>query len=124
MIKINGRKAFVEYPSTTTRTVTVNGVEAVLTSYMRLLYRVEKRGDAWKIVDMFSLNEADELAPVIPGQDLKINPDDVKDLRVSCRWLAYTRKAAGGQVDDNMPGTDRPEDVKKIYDEAYSWLND
>ncbi len=124
LIYLNGSKAFVEYPSTTSRTVTVNGVEAVLTSYMRLLYRVEKREGVWKITDMFSLNEADELAPVIPGQDLKINPDDVKGLRVSCRWLAYTRRAAGAEFDDDLPGTDRPEDVKKLYDKAFAWLND
>ena len=124
LIYLKGTKAFVEYPSTTTRTVTVNGVEAVLTSYMRLLYRVEKRQEGWKIVGMFSLNEADELAPVIPGQDLKINPDDVKGLRVSCRWLAYSRRAAGAEFDDDLPGTDRPEDVKKVYDEAFAWLDE
>ena len=124
LIYLKGTKAFVEYPSTTTRTVTVNGVEAVLTSYMRLLYRVENRQEGWKIVGMFSLNEADELAPVIPGQDLKINPDDVKGLRVSCRWLAYSRRAAGAEFDDDLPGTDRPEDVKKVYDEAFAWLDE
>ena len=124
LIRFNGAKAFVEYPSTTTRGVIINGVEAVLTSYMRLLYRVEKRPEGWKIVDMFSLNEADELAPVIPGQDLKINPDDVKGLRVSYRWLAYGRKAAGDEIDNDLPGTDRPEDVQKSYDEAFAWLNE
>ena len=123
LIHMNGNRAFVEYPSTTTRSVIVNGVDAVLTSYMRLLYRVEKRNDVWKIVDMLSLDEADELAPMIPGTDLKINPDDVKGLRVSYRWLAYTRKIAGGEISDDLPGTDRPEDVKKIYDDAFMWLN-
>ncbi len=123
LIHMNGERAFVEYPSTTSRTVKVNGAEAVLTSYMRLLYRVEKRKGVWKIVDMLSLDEADELAPVIPGTDLKINPDDVKDLRVSYRWLAYTRKIAGGEISNDLPGTDRPEDVNRIYGEAFDWLN-
>lgn len=124
LIRLNGKRAFVEYPSTTSRTVAVNGAEAVLTSYMRLLYRVEKRAEGWLIVDMTSIDEADELAPVIPGQDLKINPDDVKGLRVSYRWLAYTRILAGGTIADDLLGTDRPDDVKKVYDEAYAWLNE
>ena len=46
--KTSPLKALVEYPSTTTRVVMVNGMEALLTSYMRLIYRVEKRGSEWK----------------------------------------------------------------------------
>lgn len=54
---------------------------------MRLLYRAEKRDAEWKIISMTSVNESEELAAAIPGQDLKINPDDMKDLRLSYRWL-------------------------------------
>ena len=123
LIHQNGVRAFVEYPSTTIRTVKVNGVDAVLTSYMRLLYRVEKRGGVWKIVDMMSLNEADELQPVIAGTDLQIRPEDVAGLRISYRWLAYTRMQAGDKVSNDLPGVDRPDDVRKIYAEAEAWLN-
>ncbi len=123
LIYQNGDKAFVEYPTTTTRGVYVNDVEAVLTSYMRLLYRVEKRNGEWKITSMTSINESDELAPAIPGQDLKINPEDVKGLRRSYRWLAYTRLLAGGSISQDLEGTDRPEEVKRIYDAEFDWLN-
>ena len=124
LIHMNGSKAFVEYPSTTTRSIKINGIDAILTSYMRLLYRVEKRSGGWKIVEMLSLNEADELNPLIPGENLNINPDDIKDLRISYRWLSYTRKIAGGEVNNNLPGVDHPEEVNKIYREAFTWLND
>ena len=123
LINLNGKRAFVEYPSTTIRNVKVNGVDAVLTSHMRLLYRVEKRDGIWKIVDMMSLNEADELQPVIAGTDLQIRADDLEGLRISYRWLAYTRIKAGDTVSNDLPGVDRPDDVKKIYAEATAWLN-
>ena len=123
LIHLKNNRAFVEYPSTTIRSVKVNGVDAVLTSYMRLLYRVEKISGEWKIVEMISVNEADELAPMIPNEDLKINSDDVKNLRVSYRWLAYVRKNAGGEISENLLGTDRPDEVKKIYDAVLDWLN-
>ena len=123
LIRQNGKRAFVEYPSTTIRSVKVNGAEAVLTSYMRLLYRVENRGGVWKIVDMMSVNEADELQPVIAGTDLQIRPEDVQGLRISYRWLAYTRIQAGDTISNNLPGVDRPDDVKRIYAEADAWLN-
>ena len=124
LIHQNKNRAFVEYPSTTIRSLKVNGIDAILTSYMRLLYRVEKRGGVWKIVEMTSINEADELKPVIPGTDLKINPDDVKKLRISYRWLAYTRINAGDKIGDNLLGVDKPDEVQKIYKDAETWLNE
>ncbi|MDE7472080.1 MAG: hypothetical protein K2M68_00680 [Muribaculaceae bacterium] len=125
LIRINqtSDRAVVEYPMTTTRELMVNGEEAVLTSFMLLVERVEKINGEWKIIDMTSINEYDTLAPAIPGVDLKINPDDVKDLRESYRWLAYTRMLAGGQISQDLEGTDRPESVRQIYDAADSWLN-
>ena len=125
LIRINqtADRAVVEYPMTTTRELMVNGKEAVLTSFMLLVERIEKINEEWKIVDMISINEYDTLAPAIPGVDLKINPDDVKGLRESYRWLAYTRMLAGGQISQDLEGTDRPESIQKIYDEANAWLN-
>lgn len=122
LIKLNGNKAFVEYPMTTSRGVWIHGKEATLTSYMTLLYRCEKRDGKWGIADMTSINEADELQPSIPGQDLGINPDEVKDFRKSYRWLAYARIQAGGTISQDLLGTDRPEEVKKVYDAAEEWL--
>lgn len=123
LIKINGNKAFVEYPTTTSRGVWIHGKEATLTSYMTLLYRCEKRDGTWGIADMTSINEADELQPSIPGQDLGIDPAEVKDFRKSYRWLAYARIQAGGTISQDLLGSDRPEDVKKVYDAAEEWLN-
>ena len=58
----------------------------------------------------------------IPGTDLRINPDDLKNLRHSYRYLAYTRIQAGGQVSDDLLGIDRPEDMKRVYEEAEAWV--
>ena len=123
LIHQNGNRAFVEYPSTTIRNVKINGVDAVLTSYMRLLYRVEKIDDDWKIIEMISINEADELHPVIAGTDLKIKPKEIEGLRISYRWLAYTRIKSGNKISNDLLGVDRPNDIAKIYEESISWLN-
>lgn len=122
--KTSPLKALVEYPSTTTRIVMVNGTEAVLTSYMRLIYRVEKRDKEWKITAMTSVNEYDELSPVIPGKNLKIQPKDVEGLRPSYRWLAYTRMNAGGTVSNDELGTDRADELNRFYEQEYGWLNE
>lgn len=123
LIHLNGERAFAEYPSTTIRSVMIDNTEAVLTSYMRLLYKIVKRGGKWRILELVSLNEGDQLTPAVPGANLNINTELAEKLRPSYRWLAYSRIAAGGTESDDLPGTDRPEDVKKLYDEFNNWLN-
>ncbi|MBE6422444.1 nuclear transport factor 2 family protein [Succinivibrio dextrinosolvens] len=123
LINLKGNKALVEYPMTTTREVRVNKELAVLTSYMVLIYRIEKRNDVWKIIDMYTINEYDTLSPVIPGTDLHIDYEQIKNYRPSYRWLTYVRKLAGGNISDDLVGTDQPDAVNKIYDSGNKWLN-
>ena len=122
IIHQKGNRAYAELPTTGKHWIKVNGVEAIWTSYMRLIYRLEKRDGIWKITDMTSVFEKDTLEPVIAGTDLHINPQDLEGLRPSYQWLAYTRGQAGGNVSHTMLGTDRPEDMAKIYNSAEKWL--
>jgi hypothetical protein len=116
-----GARAVVELPSTTTRWIPVNGVEAILESFMRLVYRVEQRGGVWRISDLTSINEADSLTPASPGTELRINEDDMVGLRHSYRFLAYTRSLVGDKLSGDLYGIDRPDEVAGLYDDAFTW---
>ncbi len=118
-----GSRAVVELPSTTTHWLTVNQVEAELASFMRLLYRVERRDGIWRISSMVAINEGDSLIPAVPGTELGITPQDVAGLRVSYRFLAYTRSLQGETVSPDLYGTDRPEGVDQLYADAFRWLD-
>ena len=118
-----GNHAYVELPTEANHWIHVNGEEAVWTSNMRLLYRCEKRNSVWKISDMTSVFEMDKLAPVVPGTDLHINPEDLKGLRRSYRWMSYIRKQAGGTVSNDLLGIDRPADLQKVYDRDEAWIH-
>lgn len=124
VIHLNAQKgrAYVELPTVTKHWLMMGGTQAVLESFMRLIYRVEKRQDEWRISDMSSINEADTLAPCIPGTDLNIDVAKAKTLRPSYRFLAYTRLAAGGTISQDGIGTDRPETVQPVYDKAEEWI--
>lgn len=122
LVHQNKNRAYVELPITTLHWITVNGEEAVLTSYMRLIYRVEKRAGVWKISDLTTVNEDDTLEPAIPGTDLHIDAAELKNLRHSYRFLSYVRIKAGGQISNDLLGIDRPEDISRIYDECEGWL--
>lgn len=118
-----GNRAYVELPTDGIHWIKVNGEDAIWTSYMRLIYRCEKRDGVWKISDLTSIFESDKLEPVVPGTDLHIDPKDVQGLRPSYRWLAYVRQQAGGKVSNDMVGTDRPDEVNRIYQQDEEWLH-
>ncbi|MCO4252132.1 nuclear transport factor 2 family protein [Pseudarthrobacter raffinosi] len=122
VIRVSGRRGFVELPSTTTRWIPVNGTEAVLVSFMRLLYRVENRGGTWKISSLHAVNEGDTLDPAVSGTSLGIDPDSLSGLRHSYRFLAYTRVLEGIEVSQDLYGIDRPEELTALYDDAAAWL--
>ena len=121
-VQVSGQRAFAELYSTTTRWIPVNGVEAVLTSFMRLLYRAEERQGAWKISAMSAINEGDTLEPAVPGTDLGVDAAALSGLRHSYRFLAYTRSLDGVAVSQDLLGVDRPDEVKAVYASVAQWL--
>ena len=117
-----GGRAVVELPSTTTRSISVHGVEAEFTSFMRLVYRTESRDGIWRISDLTAVYEWDTLHPAVPGTSLRVEPGAVAGLRLSYRWLAYTRSLEGETVSTDLPGTDRIDAVNTLYEAAFTWL--
>lgn len=122
LVHHRGLRAVVELPSTTTRSISVHGVEAEFTSFMRLLYRAERREGVWRISDLTAVYEWDTLHPAVPGTDLRVDPGAVADLRPSYRWLAYTRSLEGETLSTDLPGTDRIDAVNTLYEAAFTWL--
>lgn len=121
-VQVAGQRGFAELYSTTTRWIPVNGVEAVLTSFMRLLYRTEERQGVWKISAMSAINEGDTLEAAVPGTDLGVDPGALAALRHSYRFLAYTRSLDGIAVSQDLLGVDRPDEVNAIYAAVAEWL--
>ena len=121
-VQVRGQWGFAELYSATTRWIPVNGVEAVLTSFMRLLYRAEQRQGAWKISAMSAVNEGDTLEPAVPGTDLGVDPAALAGLRHSYRFLAYTRSLDGTAVSQDLLGVDRPDEVNAVYASVAEWL--
>ena len=119
----NPNRAYVELPTTSEHWISVHDIPAVWTSHMRLMYECEKRCGIWKIVMLTSVFEMDQLAPVVPGSSLHINPEDLKGFRRSYLWLSYVRTQAGGHVSDDEFGVDRPAQLQGLYDEYERWIN-
>lgn len=122
VIRLAGMRGTAELPSTTMHWIPVNGTEAVLSSFMRLLYRVERREGVWRISSLVAVNESDTLEPAVPGTELGIGPQALTGLRHSYRFLAYTRALSGGTISQELYGTDRKEAVDVLYADDAAWL--
>ena len=101
----------------------IDGVDMVLSAYGRFIYRAEKRDEVWRIFSFECIYMRDELAPSIMGQTVNIDPGEMAGFRPSYRNLAWCLMKTGYEVDQNLPGEDRPETVDKIMQEVTAWLN-
>src|SRR6476661_1705742 len=73
VVHVDGDRAVVELPAAIEFQVQVDDVEADLISYARMLYRVERRVDEWKILKIDAIYERDTLTPAIPGVSLRVD---------------------------------------------------
>ncbi len=122
VIQVVDDRAVVELAASIAVPLEIDGVEADLVSYSRLLYQVDQDADVWKIASLTAIYEADALTPAIPGAALAIDLDAIKLLRKPYRFLAYHQHLRGGTVPDDLYGEDRPDEVSALYEHLYAWL--
>jgi hypothetical protein len=101
----------------------IDGVDLVLSAYGRFIYRAEKRTNIWRIFSFECIYMRDELTPSILGQTVTIDPAEVAGFRPSYRNLSWCLMKTGYEVDQNLPGEDRPETVEKMMNEINAWLH-
>src|SRR5262249_34849466 len=100
---------------------TLQGIEVVMSSHVRLVLRAERRAAVWRLSGFDSIHLRDEIAAAIPGQIVTIDPEAVRGFRASYRLLSYYLSSRGFPVPDDLPGIDRPDLVDSLVREAYAW---
>jgi hypothetical protein len=99
----------------------IDGIDLVLSAHGRFIYRAERRDDVWRIFSFECIYMRDELTPAIPGQIISIDPAEVEGFRPSYRNLAWCLMKTGYEVDQNLPGEDRPGTVNTLMQEVKNW---
>ena len=122
VVHVDGSRGFVEIPAAVEVRFPINGVEADLVSYSRLLYRVEQRDGAWKIVGLMAIYERDTLAPSVPGTTLDVDVARFSAFRPSYRCLAYHISLRGVTPPDDLYGDDQPDRTGALYGRMLAWL--
>lgn len=122
LVTLNGDRALASLTAIIDIPQNINGVEMILSAHGRFIFRAERREGVWRLYSFDCIYLRDELNPAIPGQSVSIDPAEVRGLRPSYRNLAWCLIQTGYEVDQDLPGEDRPETVKQILDEVHAWL--
>lgn len=123
VIHVNVDRAVVELPMTLEVRAVINGVAADGCSAARMLDRVRRDKDGWKIQTITAIFERDTLTPAVPGTTLDIDPRQLDQYREPCRCLAYLVSRQGLTPSDDVHGDDQPDRVAALYRAAFDWLD-
>ncbi|GAA4586947.1 hypothetical protein GCM10023194_34510 [Planotetraspora phitsanulokensis] len=121
VVRQHGDRAVIEMPAAIETRTDVDGVQADLTAFARLLYRAARRSGSWGIVSLDAVYERDVLVPALPGTRLDLDPAAFTAYRPSYRVLAYLFDRLGYGVADDLYGDDAPGAVEELYRSVFAW---
>lgn len=122
VVHLHEKRGIVELPVAAEVRSDIDGTEADLVSFMRLVYRVEQRENIWKIKSLDCIYERDTLTPAIPGTSLNIDLNVLRQFRMPYRCLAYQFSLRGTSVGEDLYGDDQPNRVNALYDAGFAWM--
>jgi hypothetical protein len=121
VVAVHGERAVVEISAGIEFRDIIGGVEADLTSFTRLIYRLEKTSGTWQIVSLDPIYERDSLVPTVPGEIPQIDRDALAAVRAPYRFLGYYLVQSGYDITDDLFGDDRPDEVEDLYRSSFAW---
>jgi hypothetical protein len=120
-VVLSGNRAVASMPAIVEIPARPQGIEMTLSSYTRFIYRAERRDDQWRIFSFDAIYLRDELTPAIPGHSISIDPHELQSFRPAYRLLSYILSKEGYTVDTELPGDDRPESIRALMREVFTW---
>jgi hypothetical protein len=121
LVRLAGDRAVASLVGIIDLLVKLRGVEATLSTHARFLYRAERRAGEWRIFGFDAIYMRDELTPCIPGEQIVIDPAEVKVFRPSYRMLSYYLKSQNFTINLELAGEDRPDLIDALQRELFGW---
>jgi hypothetical protein len=120
-VTLAGDRAIAQLAANIDIPFTLKGIEVIMSSYARFLFRAERRERVWRLSGFDAVYQRDEITPRIPGQTVVIHPDELKPFRPTYRMLSYCLAVGGFPVRNDLAGVDRPDLVDALIREIYGW---
>lgn len=121
-VTLAGDRAIAQLAAIIEAPFTVKGVEVIMSSHARFLFRAERRERVWRLSGFDAIYQRDEITPLLPGQTVVIAPEEVASFRRPYRLLSYCLTAGGFPVRNDLAGVDRPDLVDALLREIYGWV--
>jgi hypothetical protein len=121
-LQVAGDRATVESPAMIFDRVRLAGVEVDYHVFCRFFSRVERRGDAWRLLSFEVLFERDTLRAVNPAEPLPVDWAVLATYRPSYRFLTYVQEARGTRVNPDLYGDDRRDALDAFYAAGAAWV--
>jgi hypothetical protein len=121
-VQLRGDRALATFVGAIDIPATVTGVDLMLTSLARFLYRAARRDGRWRLSGFDAIYLRDELHAVVPGQAVPVTPAQVAGYRSAYRMLSFVLASQGYAVNAELPGEDRPEKAAALYRELHDWV--
>jgi hypothetical protein len=119
------RRAVSESPCSILIRFTHEGVSYDLTSYARLVSRLELVSSVWKLLTLEAIYEKDSIVPSFPSSSTRIISISLDETaRESYRGLTWLLGWGGNyRVDQGLPGSDRPGSGEALVEGHLRWLS-
>lgn len=127
-IKVSGDRATSSAFCLITSSITLDGVEYELASYMRLLHRLRKLSglDSWRIVRLEAIYARDRLVCAFPGLDSSrlAMPEEINQYPRPYRCMAFVMLNRGLKPRVDLPNEEDQESVRRVLDANAAFLID
>jgi len=121
LVTLAGDRAIAQLAAIIDIPFTLKGIEVMMSSYARFLFRAERRERVWRLSGFDAIYQRDEIMPLIPGQAVAVDPEVLKSFRPSYRLLSYCLASGGFPVRNDLAGVDCPDLVDALTREIYGW---
>lgn len=120
--QIRGDRATVESPAKIFNRARLENTEIDFQVFCRFFSRAVREGGEWKLASFHVFFERDVMAPVYAGDPLPIDRAVLDALRPSYRFLSYIQRSRGIQVNQDLLGDDRPDELAAFHAGEERWL--
>jgi len=122
LVTLNGDLALASLSAIIDIPTVIEGVELTLSAHGLFLFTAERRASEWRIHSFDGVYRRDEFTPAILGQTVSLPSDLLDRFRPSYRNLSYSLYLIGYEPNNDLPGEDRPETVRRLFEELYAWV--
>lgn len=115
-------RAIIESPAMIFNRLRLEGVEVDFHVFCRFFSRVERRDGVWRLSSFEVLFERDIMRSVNPAEPLPIDWTRLATFRPSYRFLSYAHALRGHEVNPDLYGDDRPDELRAFLAGEERWL--